>query len=61
MNKLIFLIVLVLCGLLLQSCFNFADYGADKHYELKHTMEYDHPDSLFQDLIKQYFPYFYCA
>ena len=47
MNKLILLIVLVLCGLLLQSCFNFADYGADKHYELKHTMEYDQPDSLF--------------
>jgi hypothetical protein len=32
---------------LLQSCFNFADYTADKYFELKHTKEYDKPDSLF--------------
>lgn len=35
------------CGLMLQSCFTFADYGADEYFELKHTMEYDKPDSLF--------------
>lgn len=39
--------LLVMCFFLLQSCFNFGDYTADKHYELKHTKQYDNPDSLF--------------
>lgn len=35
------------CILILESCFNFSEYNADKHFEYKHTKEYETPDSSF--------------